>query len=191
MEYNKIVVPLDGSNLAESVMPHVIKIAKGCAMPQVILVTVTEPVHVKTPRALRIEQLTGIHQGPILYYGGVTGAGREIVPDSIMDLPVTIGKMAKTGYNYLSKIAAKLEKEGIQVTIAVLIGDVATEITRFAKDEKADLIVMASGGKKTLKRWDVGNAAEKVSHTTDIPIFLVKPPAGFKETKPVRKGKPS
>ena len=29
MEYNKIVVPLDGSNLAESVMPHVIKIAKG------------------------------------------------------------------------------------------------------------------------------------------------------------------
>ncbi|MFY9812689.1 MAG: universal stress protein [Dehalococcoidales bacterium] len=191
MEYNKIVVPLDGSNLAESVMPHVIKIAKGCAMPQVILVTVTEPVHVKTPRALRIEQLPGIHQGPILYYGGVTGAGREIVPDSIMDLPVTIGKMAKTGYNYLSKIAAKLEKEGIQVTIAVLIGDVATEITRFAKDEKADLIVMASGGKKTLKRWDVGNAAEKVSHTTDIPIFLVKPPAGFKETKPVRKGKPS
>ena len=191
MEYNKIVVPLDGSNLAESVMPHVIKIAKGCAMPQVILVTVTEPVHVKTPRALRIEQLPGIHQGPILYYGGVTGAGREIVPDSIMDLPVTIGKMAKTGYNYLSKIAAKLEKEGIQVTIAVLIGDVATEITRFAKDEKADLIVMASGGKKTLKRWDVGNAAEKVSHTTDIRIFLVKPPAGFKETKPVRKGKPS
>jgi hypothetical protein len=28
-----------------------------------------------------------------------------------------------------------------------------------------------------------------VSHATDIPIFLVKPPAGFKETKPVRKGK--
>jgi nucleotide-binding universal stress UspA family protein len=189
MEYNKIVVPLDGSNLAESVMPHVIKIAKGCAMPQVILVTVTEPVRVKTPRALRIEQLPGIHQGPVLYYGGVTGAGREIVPDSIMDLPVTIGKMAKTGYNYLSKIAAKLDKEGIQVTIAVLIGDVAAEITRFAKDEKADLIVMASGGKKSLKRWDVGNAAEKVSHTTDIPIFLVKPPVGFKETKPVRKGK--
>ncbi len=106
-----------------------------------------------------------------------------------MDLPVTIGKMAKTGYDYLSKIADKLQKKGIQVTIAVLIGDVAEEITRFAKDEKADLIVMASAGKKPLKRWDVGNAAEKVSHATDIPIFLVKPPAGFKETKAVRKGK--
>ena len=189
MEYNKILVPLDGSNLAESVLPHVEKIALGCALPSVILVTVTEPVHIKTPRALRIEQLSGIHQGPVLYYGGVTGAGKEIVPDSIIDLPVTIGKMAKTGYSYLSKIAAKLQKKGIQVTVAVLIGDVAEEITRFAKDEEADLIVMASGGKKTLKRWDVGNAAEKVFHATDIPIFMVKPPAGFKETKPVRKGK--
>jgi nucleotide-binding universal stress UspA family protein len=175
---------LDGSNLAESVLPHVEKIALGCTLPSVVLVTVTEPVHVKTPRALRIEQMPGIHQGPVLFYGGVTGAGKEIVPDSIMDLPVTIGKMAKTGYDYLSKIAAKLQKKGIQVTIAVLIGDVAEEITRFA-----DLIVMASSGKKALKRWDVGNAAEKVSHSTDIPIFLVKPPAGFKETKPVRKGR--
>ena len=119
-----------------------------------------------------IEQLSGIHQGPVLYYGGVTGAGKEIVPDSIIDLPVTIGKMAKTGYSYLSKIAAKLQKKGIQVTVAVLIGDVAEEITRFAKDEEADLIVMASGGKKTLKRWDVGNAAEKVVCWSN-PVALV------------------
>jgi hypothetical protein len=35
----------------------------------------------------------------------------------------------------------------------------------------------------------VGNAAEKVFRNTDIPILMVKPPAGFKETKPVRKGK--
>ena len=61
MEYNKILVPLDGSKLAETVLPHVEKIAKGCAMPQVVLVTVTEPVHVRTPRALRIDQLPSSH----------------------------------------------------------------------------------------------------------------------------------
>jgi nucleotide-binding universal stress UspA family protein len=86
-------------------------------------------------------------------------------------------------------VAQKLEKKGIQVTIAVLIGSIAEEVTRFAKEEKADLIVMASRGKTSLRRWDVGNAAEKVFRATDIPILLVKPPAGFKETKPVRKGK--
>ena len=196
MEYNKVIVPLDGSKLAESVLPHVEKIAKGCAIPQVILVTVTEPVRVKTPKGERLERLPTWHSSPVLFYGSVTsywggsqGVPGGVVPASITDLPVTIGKMAKTGYNYLAKIAGDLEKKGVQVTVAVLIGNIAEEITHFAQEEKTDLIVMASRGKTSLRRWDVGNAAEKVFRATDIPIMLVKPPAGFKETKPVRKGK--
>ena len=196
MEYNKVIVPLDGSKLAESVLPHVEKIANGCAIPQVILVTVTEPVRVKTPKGERLERLPTWHSSPVLFYGSVTsywggsqGVPGGVVPASITDLPVTIGKMAKTGYNYLAKIAGDLEKKGVQVTVAVLIGNIAEEITHFAQEEKADLIVMASRGKTSLRRWDVGNAAQKVFRTTDIPILLVKPPVGFKETKPVRKGK--
>jgi nucleotide-binding universal stress UspA family protein len=196
VEYNKVIVPLDGSKLAESVLPHVEKIAKGCAIPQVILVTVTEPVRVKTPTGERLERLPTWHSSPVLFYGSVTsywggsqGVSGGVVPASITDLPVTIGKMAKTGYNYLAKIAEDLEKKGVQVTVAVLIGNIAEEITHFAQEEKADLIVMASRGKTSLRRWDVGNAAEKVFRATDIPILLVKPPVGFKETKPVRKGK--
>jgi len=190
MDYNKILVPLDGSKLAETVLPHVEKIARGCAVPQVILVTVTQPVRVKTPKGERIEQLPVKYQSSIIYYGtSMSNIGGEIVPATLMDLPVTIGKMAKTGYNYLARVAQKLKDNGIQVTIAVLIGDIAEEITHFAKEEKADLIVMASRGKRGLRRWDVGNAAEKVFRSTDIPILMVKPPAGFKETKPVRKGK--
>jgi len=196
VEYNKVIVPLDGSKLAESVLPHVEKIAKGCAIPQVILVTVTEPVRVKTPKGERLERLPTWHSTPVLFYGSVTsywggsqGVPGGVVPASITDLPLTIGKMAKTGYNYLAKIAGDLEKKGVQVTVAVLIGNIAEEITHFAQEEKADLIVMASRGKTSLRRWDVGNAAQKVFRTTDIPILLVKPPVGFKETKPVRKGK--
>jgi nucleotide-binding universal stress UspA family protein len=196
VEYNKVIVPLDGSKLAESVLPHVEKIAKGCAIPQVILVTVTEPVRVKTPKGERLERLPTWHSSPVLFYGSVTsywggsqGVPGGVVPASLTDLPVTIGKMAKTGYNYLAKIAGDLEKKGVQVTVAVLIGNIAEEITHFAHEEKADLIVMASRGKTSLRRWDVGNAAEKVFRATDIPILLVKPPVGFKETKPVRKGK--
>jgi nucleotide-binding universal stress UspA family protein len=195
MDYKKIVVPLDGSKLAETVLPHVIKIAHGCSLPTVVLVTVTEPMKVKTPQGERVEQLPSRYQQrpPIFYgaasYGHDTDFGGQAVTMALKDLPVTIGKMAKTGYNYLSEIAQGLKAEHIDVTVAVLIGDVAQEITRFAKNEEADLIVMASRGKTTLRRWDVGNAAEKVFQDTNIPIFLVKPPAGFKETKPVRKGK--
>jgi len=48
--YKKILVPLDGSKLAECALPHVEELAKGCNPEEVILVSVTE--RVKGYRAL-------------------------------------------------------------------------------------------------------------------------------------------
>jgi nucleotide-binding universal stress UspA family protein len=73
----------------------------------------------------------------------------------------------------------------------VLVGNPAEEIIRFARDQKADLIVMGSRGKSGLNRWDMGNVADKVMRAADVPVVLVKPSAGFKETKAKRKGKPN
>ena len=42
--YKKIIVPLDGSELAECVLPHVESIAKSSGTEEVILITVTERV---------------------------------------------------------------------------------------------------------------------------------------------------
>lgn len=42
--YQRILVPLDGSKLAESVLPHVGSIATGCGVPDVVLATVTERI---------------------------------------------------------------------------------------------------------------------------------------------------
>ncbi len=44
--YNKILVPLDGSETSECSIEHVESIAKGCNVPEVLLVFVTEPVPV-------------------------------------------------------------------------------------------------------------------------------------------------
>jgi nucleotide-binding universal stress UspA family protein len=41
--YKKILVPLDGSDLAECVLPHVESIAKGCGVKEVIFLRVVEP----------------------------------------------------------------------------------------------------------------------------------------------------
>jgi len=43
--YNKILVPLDGSQLSECSLEHVKAIATGCNVPEVILVRIIEPVH--------------------------------------------------------------------------------------------------------------------------------------------------
>ena len=49
--YQKMVVPLDGSALAECVLPHVKAIAVGCGVEEVMLLRVVEPVPVETPPA--------------------------------------------------------------------------------------------------------------------------------------------
>ncbi len=43
--YNKILVPLDGSDLSECALKHAVAIAQGCRVPEVVLLGVAEPVH--------------------------------------------------------------------------------------------------------------------------------------------------
>ncbi len=195
--YNKVIVPLDGSDLAEVVLPHVQEIASGCSIPQVWLVSVTEQVSgIVSRQAAPVETaaLEGHQPGPRgPMRVGSTFAGVVFAEDPavLKNAPAGLGKMAQTALNYLQKIAKKMEKAGLNTQVAVLVGNPAEEIVRFATEEKADLIVMASRGKTGFNRWDMGNVADKVLRATDIPVFLVKPKPGFKETKPKRRGKAS
>jgi nucleotide-binding universal stress UspA family protein len=53
--YEKILVPLDGSALAECVLPHVKAIAAGRGTGQVVLLRVVEPLPAGTPPAIDFE----------------------------------------------------------------------------------------------------------------------------------------
>lgn len=190
MAYKKIIVPLDGSKLAEVALPHVEEIAAGCHVSEIALVSVTENMRVQVPRSEISEAVGGQQYEPT---GGVVGfTGRMYEGESVpmMKVPATVGRMAKAAKNYLVKVAGQMEKKGLTPTVNVLVGNVAEELVRFADEEKADLIVMASHGHSGIRRWAIGSVAEKVFRATDVPVLLVKPKSGFKETKPRRKGKP-
>ena len=190
MDYNRLVVPLDGSKLAEIALPHAEKIAKACSVPHILLITVTERIRVKTPKADLDEQTTAQSGPSVIMFDEFFALGSYVEPSSIIELPETIGKMAKTGYNYLTRIAEKMTADGFKVGIAVLSGNVAEEIVSFSERAKADLIIMASRGRRSFRSWDVANAALGVFRSTEIPVLMVKPPKDFVETKPKRKGEP-
>jgi nucleotide-binding universal stress UspA family protein len=193
--YNKVVVPLDGSDLAEVVLPHVQEIASGCSIPTIWLVSVTERVSGIVNRSAAPVELPALEghtpppTGPMHVGSTFSGLLFADDPTILKNAPASLGKMAKTALTYLRGVANKLEKAGLNAQAAVLVGNPAEEIVRFATQEKADLIVMASRGKSGFNRWDMGNVADKVIRATDIPVFLVKPKPGFKETKPKRRGK--
>jgi nucleotide-binding universal stress UspA family protein len=59
--YQKVLVPLDGSELAECVLPHVKAIAAGCGIEQVVLLKVVEPLPADASPAINeVIQKTGV-----------------------------------------------------------------------------------------------------------------------------------
>ncbi len=190
--YKKVVVPLDGSKLAELALPHLEEIARGCSIPDILLVSVTEKITGKISQGQTFEPFvperpvpnalpaTGTPQFNVVY--NVYAAGR------VQDVPMTMGRMAKTAADYLCKVADSLGEKGFNVSATVLVGNPAEQITRYLTEKEADLIVMASTGKSKISRWNMSTIAAKVIKDTCVPVLLVKPPDDFKETKPKRRG---
>jgi nucleotide-binding universal stress UspA family protein len=193
--YNKVVVPLDGSDLAEIALPHLQEIALGCNIPEILLISVTQKVTGKVssqsvpPERILSDGHIPRQQGPLpvgAYSTGILYVGQ---PTPSMEVAVRIGRMASSALKYLTRVASQLQTKGFNVGVAVLVGNPAEEIIRFSKEEKADLIIMSSRGKSGFSRWDLGNIADRVIRASDIPVILVKPKRGFKETKARRGGK--
>lgn len=188
--YSKVVVPLDGSKLAEEALPHLEAIAKGCSIPEILLVSVTEKIKGIVAQSQAFEMPSNAPNNLSSLTVTPTGAGLVFSTHSsgMQEIPLSLGKMAKSAYDYLCKVAADLETRGFRTRINILMGKPADELVRFAEEQGADLIIMASRGKSGFSRWEMGNIAEKVIRATGIPVLLVKPGKDFKETKSKRKG---
>ena len=188
--YNKVVVPLDGSKLAETALPHLEEIAKGCSIPEIYLVSVTERIkgRIRQDQIYEASSSTSYDRPLPAVTNMQTGLLFSTHSTGIQEIPLALGKMAKTAYDYLCKIAKQLEDKGFRSHINILAGKPAEEIVRFVHDQGADLVIMGSQGKGSMNRWDISNIADKVIKTAQVPVLLVRPGAGFKETKPKRKG---
>jgi nucleotide-binding universal stress UspA family protein len=193
--YKKVLVPMDGSNLAEVVLPHLEEIARGCSIPEIVLMSVTERTLIKTateevsdiPPVFLEEQHEQFAPKTYPEYVGEP-LDRDFLVKGQKTIPV--GKMERAATVYLNKIAAGLNKNGFNTSVHVIVGDPIEEVAKFANNEGIDLIVMASWGKHGMSKWSVANVAEKVFRLVNIPMLLIKPPEDFVETKPKRKGQP-
>ena len=172
--YKKIVVALDGSKLAECVLPHIENITKGAGTEEIILVTVTERVVALLPKDnAKLPANSGEFQ-PAVAFADRPYSVRHIEFDPSLKINIITGKVLKQGQRYLARVAEQLLKKGIKTSIVVLMGDAAEQIVDFAGNEKADLIIMASHGRSGFSRWAMGSVAEKVFHGSSVPILLVK-----------------
>jgi nucleotide-binding universal stress UspA family protein len=117
--YQKILVPLDGSELAECVLPHLETIARGCEIATVVFVLVVDPT---LPPA----------RSPNSSEFGLRKIDRE-----------QLEKHRKSvAEDYLQQLTKKLNYNWTQVQTKVLVGKVAESIAEYAEKNSIDIILI-------------------------------------------------
>jgi nucleotide-binding universal stress UspA family protein len=147
--YEKILIPLDGSELAECSLQHAKAIAQGCNVADVIVLRVIEPLSTQTISALA-----------------------EAGDDSIRKAEEQNRQDAE---GYVLKVMNNLRTQGIASQAVTVEGRVADEILSYTEKNNVDLIVMSTHGRSGLSRFFFGSAAEKVSRHSRVPVLLISP----------------
>jgi nucleotide-binding universal stress UspA family protein len=145
----KILVPLDGSELAEKALPYAEELADKFD-GELILVWALHP-----------QPLVAMSDYGATAYGEVTEQEEA------------------EANKYLRSWQDKFRRRNIRARIAVLRGpSVADAIVDCACQEKADVIVKTTHGRSGLSRWIYGSVATKVLQQAPCPVFLVRVSGG-------------
>jgi nucleotide-binding universal stress UspA family protein len=163
--YEKILVPLDGSKLAECALPYAEALALGCHTGEVILVSVTE--RIKGFRVL--EDSAEPVPTPSRGWLERQPAGDRLIPEAT-------GKKQKQAERYLDRTAKAMKAKGINVSTEVLLWRPAEAIVGYAEEFGCDLIVMASHGRSGPSRWAYGSVADKILKSSRIAVLMIRAP---------------
>jgi len=75
---------------------------------------------------------------------------------------------------YLERIASDVRERGIRVEIKIIHGSAPVSIAQFAESNRADLVVMATGGRPGISRWMMGSVADRVVRGAIVPVLVVQ-----------------
>lgn len=148
--YTRIVVGIDGSELATKALRHALVLAKDMGA-KLFVITSTEPSVLVAPGA----EFMVVDSGAF-----------------IADLEEAKGKSAQATLAEAVKLA---EASGVSIeTLHVPSSVAADAIVTTAQQQGADLIVMGSHGRRGLGRLLLGSQAAEVLARSTIPVLVVK-----------------
>lgn len=151
-----ILVPLDGSALAEQILPYVRLMAPVLG------------AQVRLFHAIPDWELGDVFEN-IAMYGG---RGMTMVPqESDRRSMDSLRTQAK---DYLTTQAARLREAGLDVETEVRFGPPAELIVEAAANTSAALVALVTHGYSGLRRWTLGSVTDKVAHATTMPLFVVR-----------------
>ncbi len=149
--YKKIMVPMDGSELAECVLPHVQTIAEAKGVQAVVFVRVVEPLSMAPVR-------------------GETGWLTE------EEMKQVDAKSKAVAESYLERLVSGLDYGKVAIRKEVLVGRAAEQLAEYAGKNDIDLIIVATHGRSGVSRWVWGSVADRLLRSAHVPVLMVRSP---------------
>jgi len=147
MSYAKILIPLDGSELAEAAVEAAMPLAKAFGSEILFL-------------------------GVLDLTAGMYDVYSEAF--SPVDLKAQLEKFIETA---LERAKGRVEAQDIRARRFLKVGIPHEEIAALADQEGAELIVMTTHGRKGLTHLLLGSVTEKLIRTSPCPVLVVRPVA--------------
>lgn len=147
--YRNIMVPLDGSALAECVFPHVEAIINGCPVRELSLLRVVKP-----------ERVYAVSDSPI---DPNLASSRESERKHLAE-------------GYLRSVAERFEESGVTCEVKSIVGRIAESLVDYSVENKVDLIIIATHGRSGVTRWVMGSVADKILRSSKIPVLMIRAP---------------
>ena len=156
--YQRILLPLDSSDLAEAAIPHAqaAALAYGAAIH---LLQILDPADLSSPILRHTIERIGNLQEP--------------------DRSAALEGWRQAAEAYLTHVADQLRDAGVTaVTTRVAEGNPYTMITQEAVDQACDFVVIATNGRSGLGRAVMGSVADHVvRNTPSAAVLVVRPKA--------------
>ena len=146
--YKSILVPTDGSAVAENAVDHAIDIASQYdADVHALYVVDLDAMDV----AVGTEQIDRFKQG------------------DLSDLP----ELEQRARNATDYVAEQASEHGLEVTEAIVAGNPRKRIADYGEEHDIDMVVMGSAGRGGVRRMLLGSVAERTLRATTIPVLVV------------------
>jgi nucleotide-binding universal stress UspA family protein len=155
--FNRILVPLDGSALAERAIPHAAQFARIFGSIIVLLQVLDPTSYHENPNPVDPLSWQIRKAEADMYMNGVAARLRE---DLLEGAPQASDK--------------DKEEEKARVEYSIREGKTAENIVNFAHAENIDLLVISTHGSGGLSRWNISSVTQKVINLIYLPVLIVR-----------------
>jgi nucleotide-binding universal stress UspA family protein len=144
MAETKLLIPLDGSEVAESALAEALRLARALKGEVIFLQVIPPPEDV-------------IRHGAM-----------------VISIDEQWEALKARALQYLNSVRSRHEWREIETQVAVEMGNPAEVILDYCQKGQIDRIIMATHGRTGIKRWVLGSVADKILRAADRTVVLVR-----------------